>query len=758
MEYNMKIKEVKKTKITATRIKNSLFKKNKELISLKKERSKLIFSQEERKKISLKESSVESSKSFLQSVKNVGKTLVSGPLSLIDKFKEFFGLILLGIVVNNLPAIIQKLQDIFVNIQSFFDQNPWIMNAIKFGFKMIGDGIMGLAKFIRLIGPYIGGSFKFALDTLRSARVQVESLISTFDDLNLSFGKLANDLNIDKIPDSTKDPSRYSNFIAGGGKKALEEKGLSVDEVVDQGKKNISRYDSGPRTPQSNPEPEKPTQKLARGGTVGNIPPEEGTFRGGPSDIAKNKNDSSKKRSMASPFTKTESGNARKARESVNYFETFNRTLNDAKENTILEKKNIESFEEMANNFKQFSELMEKLSTFNPNPPPTPPGSNELIEIDGKTYTAEGGETPSQYMSSEFGPRKAPVPGASTYHQGVDFAHPVDNIPVSVIKSGTVLHAGSTGGLGNYVEIKHDDGVITGYGHLSSIKVRKDQVISPGTVIGNQGNTGISGGPHVHFTYKPPGGQLSNGLNFANSYFRFGGNVKLKEVSFAGGNNEQKTWNFFKSLGLNDAIVAGIMGNAQQESGFRPDAKNGNPSNPNFVGIFQWDNNRSGDRWGNLKRWAKSKKLDPFKLETQLQFTWHELNNSEISAFNLLKKAKTPEEAAQIWYEEYERASHGLTERKSYAKNFYKKYKGKSPGNPIQPPTTGTPRPGTGTPPPAPVLPPPNQRASLSSISGGDIALTDLRGKESIGQDTNSTNIVFVPIVKRENIVTPIPV
>lgn len=383
--------QVSKLKINATNIKNSLFRSNKELISLKKERLKISFTQEERKKISKKESSAESSSSFLQSVKNVGRTLISGPLSFIDKFKEFFGLILLGIVVNNLPAIVQKLQDTFIKIQTFFDQNPWIMDAVKFGFEIIGKGIMGLAKFIRFIGPYIGGSFKFALDTLKSARIQVEGLISTFVDLDLSFGKLAKDLNVDKIPDASKDPSRYSNFVAGGGKKALEEKGLTVDEVVSQGKQNISRSRSGPRSPQPQSQPGKPAQKLARGGTVGNIPPQEGTGRGGPSDIAKKKSTTPTTRS---PFTKSESGGARRARESVNYFETFNKTLNETKENTILEKKNIGTFEEMTNNFKQFSELMQKLSTLSPGNRTRPGGSPsgaDPIDVDPKEIVGYSG-------------------------------------------------------------------------------------------------------------------------------------------------------------------------------------------------------------------------------------------------------------------------------------------------------------------------------------------------------------------------------
>lgn len=774
----MENKQINKLKLNANNIKNTLFKSNKELILIKKDRLKLSFQEQEKKKLFKKESNLESKSSFLQSVKNVGQKLISGPLSLIDKFKEFFGLILLGIVVNNLPAIVKKLQDVFVKIQTFLDQNPWIMKSVKFGFEMIGKGIMGLAKVIKFIEPYIGGSFKFALDTLKSVRVKVESLITTFDDLNLSFDKLAKDLNVDKIPDVNKDPVGYSNFVAGGGKTALKQKGQTVDEVVEQGKKNISSYNSGSRSPTQkipqqgyNPyQQPQPPQKFARGGTVGNIPPQEGTFRGGPSDVAKTK--LSTPTTNRSPFTKTESGTARKARQSVNYFETFNKTLNDVKDNTILEEKNIKNFEKMTFNFKEFSRLMEKFSSLS-SPPISPEGDNPIIEFDGNTYIAEGGESPTQHLSSPFGYRNINLPGASKYHQGVDFAYPTENIPISVLQPGTVLSAGPNDGLGNYVEILHNNGSVTGYGHLSRILVTKDQVVSPGTVIGNQGSTGTSSAPHVHFTYRrTKGGALENGLNVANSYFRFGGNVKIKELSFSGANGEEKVWNFFKSpgLGLSDAAIAGIMGNAQQESGFNPtiahsERLQGKPAK--FIGIFQWGNVGNGDRWGDLVRWAKDKKLNPESIDTQLKWTMVELNGSYSSVIPRLKAAKTPEEAAEIWYNHFEGASHGLTNRKNFAKQFYKKYKGKQPPPPSAAPPSQTPAPPSQTPPrPNPggayavseeiIKDTLEDRPKSISLLPTNKDLIDLSDSSHNWESTS--NIIFQPIVYEKLYSYPIPI
>ena len=174
--------QVKQIKITATNIKNTLFKSNRQLIKLKKDRVKFNQLQRTKGKISGEETALEK-RSIRSSLKNVGEKLLSGPRSLIDKFKEFFGLILLGILVNNLPKIIKKLQEVFGKIKSFLDNNPWIMDAVKFGFKIIGDGIMALAKLIKDIKPFLGGTFEFALNSIRSTKNKIGDLIKTFDDL-----------------------------------------------------------------------------------------------------------------------------------------------------------------------------------------------------------------------------------------------------------------------------------------------------------------------------------------------------------------------------------------------------------------------------------------------------------------------------------------------------------------------------------------------------------------------------------------------
>ncbi|MFD0518277.1 M23 family metallopeptidase [Paractinoplanes durhamensis] len=83
-------------------------------------------------------------------------------------------------------------------------------------------------------------------------------------------------------------------------------------------------------------------------------------------------------------------------------------------------------------------------------------------------------------------------------HEGVDMAAP-DGTPIVAAGAGTVVRAGVAQGYGNAVLIDHGDGWLTHYGHLSVITVVEGQRVAAGQQIGNEGSTGHSTGPHLHF-------------------------------------------------------------------------------------------------------------------------------------------------------------------------------------------------------------------------------------------------------------------
>ncbi|MBR6999880.1 MAG: peptidoglycan DD-metalloendopeptidase family protein [Lachnospiraceae bacterium] len=108
---------------------------------------------------------------------------------------------------------------------------------------------------------------------------------------------------------------------------------------------------------------------------------------------------------------------------------------------------------------------------------------------------------PGDYrVGSKFGPRTPPCAGASSFHKGWDIGGKFGAEVVAVL-AGTVTGAGMTsGGGGNVVTISHGNGYATHYMHLSTIKVSRGQYVQQGQVIGLVGSTGISTGPHLHFS------------------------------------------------------------------------------------------------------------------------------------------------------------------------------------------------------------------------------------------------------------------
>lgn len=117
-------------------------------------------------------------------------------------------------------------------------------------------------------------------------------------------------------------------------------------------------------------------------------------------------------------------------------------------------------------------------------------------------------------ISSYFGPRPQPVPGASTNHKGVDLAAPYgSNILASA--AGVVTTSKYSASAGNYVVIAHGNGVSTVYMHASALLVSVGETVEQGDVIAKVGSTGYSSGNHLHFgvikngTYVDPLGYIS---------------------------------------------------------------------------------------------------------------------------------------------------------------------------------------------------------------------------------------------------------
>ena len=96
-------------------------------------------------------------------------------------------------------------------------------------------------------------------------------------------------------------------------------------------------------------------------------------------------------------------------------------------------------------------------------------------------------------ITSSFGPRRY------RYHYGTDLRVDVGDSIVAAFSGKVRIIDYEARGYGNYVVLRHDNGLETVYAHLSAVLVVHNQSIKAGELIAFGGNTGHSTGPHLHF-------------------------------------------------------------------------------------------------------------------------------------------------------------------------------------------------------------------------------------------------------------------
>lgn len=130
-------------------------------------------------------------------------------------------------------------------------------------------------------------------------------------------------------------------------------------------------------------------------------------------------------------------------------------------------------------------------------------GRGSYFDADGKSLTRTLLKSPLRFrrITSYFTNRRFhPILKEYRPHHGIDYAAP-KGTPVESAGNGRVISSGWKNGYGNFIEVRHNNNYITGYGHLSRIArgIRRGAKIDQGQVIGFVGSTGISTGPHLHY-------------------------------------------------------------------------------------------------------------------------------------------------------------------------------------------------------------------------------------------------------------------
>lgn len=117
--------------------------------------------------------------------------------------------------------------------------------------------------------------------------------------------------------------------------------------------------------------------------------------------------------------------------------------------------------------------------------------------------------------------------------------------------------------------------------------------------------------------------------------------------------NVSTALNFYRQMGLSPVAAAGLVGGFTTESGKALNTTAVDPGDgsdgSNSVGIGQWN----GQRAKGLMSFAQANGLDPSALNTQLKYSWAELNGPEKGTLNALQQAQTPQQAtaAALGYE-----------------------------------------------------------------------------------------------------------
>lgn len=139
-----------------------------------------------------------------------------------------------------------------------------------------------------------------------------------------------------------------------------------------------------------------------------------------------------------------------------------------------------------------------------------PGGSNNYYDSKGRCLKKAFLRAPldykyisSQYTESRF----HPILRIHRPHRAIDYAAPTGT-PVVTIGAGTVISRYyDQGGYGNYVQVRHPNGYVTGYGHLSKFAqgLQVGQRVKQGEIIGYVGATGLATGPHLDFSISKDG-------------------------------------------------------------------------------------------------------------------------------------------------------------------------------------------------------------------------------------------------------------
>ncbi|MBM4192865.1 MAG: M23 family metallopeptidase [Gemmatimonadetes bacterium] len=145
---------------------------------------------------------------------------------------------------------------------------------------------------------------------------------------------------------------------------------------------------------------------------------------------------------------------------------------------------------------------------------------NVYFDAAGKSLATAFLHAPIEFarVTSAFGMRYHPILGVRRPHRGLDYGAR-SGTPIMSIGDGTVTRVGSEpGGFGNIIEVRHPNGYVSRYAHLSRFArgMARGVRVQQEDIIGYVGATGLATAPHLHFEILVGGRQTSPSLALRN--------------------------------------------------------------------------------------------------------------------------------------------------------------------------------------------------------------------------------------------------
>ena len=223
--------EIKRLKLNANNIKSTLISGNKTLKKLRANERSFINKQRVSAKRIQKESFVEGSIPGSGVVGGAARRIAAPAMSLFDKLKNFAGTVLLGLLVNNLPPLIEK-------IKKFLKDNMWLFKTIGEVFKFTGNLFMVLVDLYNMFRPEKRAQLEAEKKQLNE---QFDALFGAVDGMD-GDAKAADGAVNDYVGDAIKEELRQKTpqQVKSDVVTAIKDQGIKRPEFV----KSVNQYNA----------------------------------------------------------------------------------------------------------------------------------------------------------------------------------------------------------------------------------------------------------------------------------------------------------------------------------------------------------------------------------------------------------------------------------------------------------------------------------------------------------------------------------